>query len=217
MKIINKLYTFNFLAAAVVFSFWLQGCSYITATKIPTGSNEYEGFPYYMKKPILVVSNDTIKIMCINDPSNVWGIKVGAVLAKNKTKMEFGGVGSDGCDNTIKIDTDLEDDAIALKLLDTAGTALGEAMKAGLLGNQLTNAGQTGKFQVFDIVFNKETEKMELSPLISQEMFNNSMITVPTMKEAVMPVGDATPSPIDINPNENTKKLNATPPSVKNK
>ncbi|WP_024297642.1 hypothetical protein [Methylomicrobium lacus] len=206
----NKFRVLSALVFTTILFLNLQGCAYVSAKKIPVGSTEYEGFPYYMKKPLLVVSNDTVNIICVKDPANLWGIKIGAVLAKNKTKLEFGG---DGCDNTIKIDTDLEDDAIAMKLFDTAGTALGEAMKAGLLGAQVKNAGQTGKFQIFDIVFIGTTGELKLVPLITNEVFNNQMLEVPKIKTAINNDG----ATIDDNPTDNNKNPNPIPPSGKAK
>jgi hypothetical protein len=169
---------------SLIFSGFLVSCAYVTAEKLPITAfdkegNPYdmEGFPYYMKKPLLVVSNDTVRVIWIDDHTNLWGVKIGAILAKNKTKLEFGREGG-----LTKVDADLEDDAVALKFLDVVNSTLQDAMKAGLLGGEV-RSGQTGKFQIFDMVYDEKTGAFkELRPLISQDVFKNKMLDIPTMK-----------------------------------
>lgn len=182
-----------FTLALLLFSlFSLYGCSYLEAKKIPIGakSSEYEGFPFYMKKPLLVVNNTAVNVIWVDDRTNLWAIKVGAVLAKNKSAIELGNSGAPS-----KINADLEDDAIALKFLDLASSALQETLKAKLLGDTATGSGETGKFQIFDFEYDNDGNITRLKPLITKELYN-TMIDVkpmPTVGGNSPNVGGVTP------------------------
>lgn len=157
--------------------FTLEGCAYVEAKKMAltaTAEDFDGGFPYFMKKPLLIVSNATVNVIWVDDHTNFWAVKIGAVLAKNKSKVEFGNNGS-----LSKIDADLEDDAIAIKFLDFASNALGEAMKAGLLSGSVNGMGQTGKFQIFDFEYDQFGNILRLKPLITADVYKQMVDITP--------------------------------------
>lgn len=186
----NKWF-FGFIAMLVFLN--LQGCSYIEAKKLPlnyakTDINKYEGFPYYMKKPLLVVNDTNVSLIWVDDHTNFWAIKIGAVLAKNKSIIELGNNGA-----PTKIQADLEDDAIAIKFLDLASNALGEAMKAGLLGGSVPGSGATGKFQIFDFVYDASGNIDKLKPLITKELYPQMIDITPKVTVTDSNNGQADP------------------------
>jgi len=169
------------LVYGVIISASLSSCAYVSAKRIPFESTEKEGFPYYMKKPLLVVANENVKVIYIDDHTNLWGVKFGAVLAKNKTDLIF----ADG--GLTNVTGDLDDQALALAFVDLAKSALTEAVKGGFLGGDVKSSSPTGKFQIFDIIYDDKTGAFKgLNPLISQEVFRDKMLAIPIIAPAVV-------------------------------
>lgn len=182
----------------------LEGCAYVEAKKVAltAPAKDFDGgFPYFMKKPLLVVNNTNVTVIWVDDHTNFWAIKIGAVLAKNKSSIEFGNNGG-----ISKIAADLEDDAIAIKFLDLASSALGEAMKAGLLAGEATGTGETGKFQIFDFEYGADGNIVKLKPLITADIYKEMVDIKPIQTIG----GDSSGNGAD---SSNRKKPNPNPPS----
>jgi len=194
----NRLFAMYAFVLVTILSVNLQGCAYVSAKKIPFGSTEQEGFPYYMKKPLLVVSNDSVKIIYIDDHTNLWGVKFGAVLAKNKTELVFGDGG------LTSVTGDLDDQALALAFVDLAKSALTEAVKGGFLGGDVK--GSTGKLQIFDILYDEHGAFKKLVPLIN----NADLLDVPNARAPA-----TAPAPAPATPAASKPKPNLIPPPAK--
>ncbi len=160
----------------------LGGCAYVTAVPV-TPDSPVEGIRIYDVKPILIVNDTSVTVQLVPNYSRPYALKFGTFLAKNDVQVDF----ENGFIKTLKTD---QDTTAIIELLKTVASQLfqpggGKAFSAKAEG------GATGRFQVYEFVFDDLGNLVGLRPLLG----GKTLMALPSKASASGPAPNTVPQP----------------------
>ncbi|WP_131833445.1 hypothetical protein [Ancylobacter aquaticus] len=135
----------------------LGGCAYVTAIPVPPDST-IEGIRFYEVKPILIVNDQAVDIQMVPNYNRAYALRFGSFLSKHTMDVTF----ERGFIKAMKS----EQDATAfIQLL----TTLADKIPLTSFSGTATTGGATGRFGVYEFVFDEEGNLVRLRPLLRRE------------------------------------------------
>lgn len=147
----------------------LGGCAYVTAIPVPPDST-IEGIRFYEVKPILIVNDQTVDIQMVPNYNRAYALRFGAFLSKHTMDVTF----ERGFIQKMKSEQDSTAFIALLTTLADKVPTLTSFSGAGTAG------GATGRFGVFEFVFDEEGNLVGLRPLLRRE----DLIVLPALQTA---------------------------------
>ncbi|MET2827401.1 hypothetical protein [Mesorhizobium shangrilense] len=188
----RSIFFFAFCAA-------LSGCAYVSATPVRPGQI-IDGIPIPTVKPLLVISGTQVSVLLVPNPNKTYALRFGSFLAKHdfKLDMQSGMIAS--------LTSNQDSTEVAIALVQTIQKAVETGHSLGSAFGGTTPTSDSGRVQVYDIVFDESGNLIGLKPLA----FQSDLMKVPASQAAGV---GATPKPAN-QPTQDASGGGGTDPST---